>query len=137
MDTPSRKPIGHDLTRHSLVRLNRIRTGYGRFNYNMNLMGLSPSASCEYGTANQTAPHIASECPLQLRRGLGHIEHCRTQLASRPAVCRIEEESSIKRKKKKSAQVLLSPDHQTCQVYPFFAILRGNFLPVNHVSPYY
>ena len=62
--TPSRKPIGHDLTRHSLVCLNCIRTGYGRFNYNMNLMGLSPSASCECGAASQTAHHIASECPL-------------------------------------------------------------------------
>ena len=32
-------------------------------------------------------------------RGLGHIEHCRMQLGSRPAVCRTEDESSIKRKK--------------------------------------
>ena len=54
IDTPSRKPIGHDLTRHSLVRLNRIRTGYGRFNYTMNLVGLSPSASCECVAASQT-----------------------------------------------------------------------------------
>ena len=42
--TPSNKPIGHDLARHSLVPLNRIRTGYGRFKSNMNRMGLSPSA---------------------------------------------------------------------------------------------
>ena len=59
----SNKPIGHDLARHSLVRLNRIRTGYGRFKSNMNRMGLLPSASCECGAANQTAQHIASECP--------------------------------------------------------------------------
>ena len=57
--TPSSKPIGHDLTRHSLVRLNRIRTGYGRFKYNMSLMGLSPSASRECGAASQTTHHIA------------------------------------------------------------------------------
>ena len=31
IQTPSNKPIGHDLARYSLVRLNRIRTGYGRF----------------------------------------------------------------------------------------------------------
>ena len=62
--TPSSKPICHDLTRHSLVRLDRVRTGYGRFKYNMNLMGLSPSASCECRAASQTAHHIASECPL-------------------------------------------------------------------------
>ena len=34
IQTPSNKPIGHDLALHSLVRLNRIRTGYGRFNAN-------------------------------------------------------------------------------------------------------
>ena len=62
--TPSNKPIGHDLARQSLVRLNRIRTGYGRFKSNMNRMGLSPSASCECGATDQTAQHIASECPL-------------------------------------------------------------------------
>ena len=62
--TPSNKPIGHDLARQSLVRLNRIRTGYGRFKSNMNRMGLSPSASCECGVTDQTAQHIASECPL-------------------------------------------------------------------------
>ena len=49
--TPSNKPVGHALTRHSLVRLNRIRTGYGRFKHNMNQMGLSPSASCECSAA--------------------------------------------------------------------------------------
>ena len=32
IQSPSNKPIGHDLARYSLVRLNRIRTGYGRFN---------------------------------------------------------------------------------------------------------
>ena len=44
--TPLRKHIGHDLTRHSLVRLNRVITAYGRFKYNMNQMGLSPSVLC-------------------------------------------------------------------------------------------
>ena len=62
--TPSNIPIGHDLTRQSLVRLNRIRTGYGRFKSNMNRMWLSPAASCECGATDQTAQHIASECPL-------------------------------------------------------------------------
>ena len=64
IQTPSNKPIGHDLAQYSLVCLNRIRTGYGRFNANMNQMGLSPSASCECGATDQTAQHIASECPL-------------------------------------------------------------------------
>ena len=67
--TPSNKPIGHDLARHSLVCLNRIRTGYGRFKSNMNRMGLSPSASCECGATDHTAQHIASECPLRSCNG--------------------------------------------------------------------
>ena len=47
------------------MRLNHIRTaGYGRFRYNKNQMGLSPSKSCECGAASQTAHHMASECPL-------------------------------------------------------------------------
>ena len=62
--TPSNKPIWHDLGRHSLVRPKRTRTGYGRFKSIMNHMGLSPSASCECGAANQTAHHIGGECPL-------------------------------------------------------------------------
>ena len=70
IQTPSNKPIGHDLARHSLVRLNRIRTGYGRFNANTNQMGLSPSASCECGATDQTAQHIASsECSLHRCKG--------------------------------------------------------------------
>ena len=69
IQTPSNKPIGHDLARYSLVRLNSIRTGYGRFNANMNQMGPSPSASCECGATDQTAQHIASECPLHRFKG--------------------------------------------------------------------
>ena len=65
IQTPSNEPIG----RYSLVRLNRIRTGYVRFNANMNQMGLSPSASCECGATDQTAQHIASECPLHRCKG--------------------------------------------------------------------
>ncbi len=72
--TPSSKHICHDLTRHSLVRLDRLRKGYGRFKYNIYLMGLAPSASYTCGTASQTAHHIASECPLH---GSSVVE-CRT-----------------------------------------------------------
>ena len=69
IQTPSNKHIRHDLARYSLVRLNRIRTGYGRFNANMNQMGLSPSASCDCGATDETAQHIASECPLRRCKG--------------------------------------------------------------------
>ena len=47
-----------------LVRVDRVRTGYGIFKYNMNLKGLSPSASCECGAASQTAHHLESESTL-------------------------------------------------------------------------
>ena len=70
--TPSSKPIGHNLARHSLVRLNCIRTGYGRFKSNMNQMGISPSASCECGAANQTTQHV---CRIQL---LNHTQEGET-----------------------------------------------------------
>ena len=87
IQTPSNKPIGHDLAQYSLVRLNRIRTGYGRFNVNVNQMGLSPSASCEWGATDQTAQHIAIECSLHRCKGdFGGVGHCSTQLAARPAV---------------------------------------------------
>ena len=62
--TPSCKSMGHNLARLSLMRLNRVGTGYDRLNVNTNQMGLSPSASCQCGAANQTEQHIASECPL-------------------------------------------------------------------------
>ena len=54
--TPSSKHICHDLTRHSLVRLDRVRTVYGRFRYSMNLMGLSPSHQHRVSAALQARP---------------------------------------------------------------------------------
>ena len=60
---PSSKPVGHDI---NLLCLNHIRTGYSRFQHNMNQMGLSPSASRQCGAASQTALHTASECPLHI-----------------------------------------------------------------------
>ena len=60
--------IWHDRS-YSLVRPNRIRTGYDRFNANMNQMGLSPSASCACGATDQTAQHNTSECPLHRCKG--------------------------------------------------------------------
>ena len=64
IQTPSNKPIGHDLARYSFVRLNCIRTGYGRFNANMNQMGLSPSASCECGARPDRTTQRVSAAPL-------------------------------------------------------------------------
>ena len=99
IQTPSNKPIGHDLARYSLVRLNRIRTGYGRFNANMNQMGLSPSASCECGATDQTGQHIASECPLHRCKEDLVVS---LQLATGCTTCSVMSKNnpSIKRKKK-------------------------------------
>ena len=63
-DNSSIKSVGHHLARHSLLRLNRERTGYGMLKYNMNQMGLSPSASSKCGAASQPAHHMVGECPL-------------------------------------------------------------------------
>ena len=79
------------------MRLYDIRTGHDRFKYIMNQMGLSPSASCDCGAANQTAHHMASKCPLHRCNG-DLVVPPDTQPAARPAVGR-REESRIKRKK--------------------------------------
>ena len=57
----------------------------------------------------------ASQSPLstQLQRGLGHIEHCHTQLASRPAVCLIEEGSSAQSNARRRTL------YNTCTLNPF------------------
>ena len=99
--TPSSKPIGHNIiAQHSLVCLNRVRTGYGRFKYNMNQMRLPPSASCDCGAAVQTAQHIASECPLHsCNRDLVVLDTAaHNWLRDLPCVVY---NSSIKRRKKK------------------------------------
>ena len=56
-------PIGVDLPRLAWVRLNRLRTGVGRFHSSMHRWGLAPSAACECGAEEQTADHIILECP--------------------------------------------------------------------------
>ena len=50
----SPKPLGMGLPRTSWVKLNRLRTGVGRFH----------SPNCECGASEQTAEHIISTCPL-------------------------------------------------------------------------
>ena len=51
ISSPSTNPIGHDLHRHCWVRLNRMRTGYGRFGQHMFRMGLATDPSCSCGCA--------------------------------------------------------------------------------------
>ena len=64
MPTPSNSGQGVDLPRRACTRLNRLRTGVGRFGANMLRWGLSTSDCCYCG-AEQTADHITSgRCPI-------------------------------------------------------------------------
>jgi hypothetical protein len=57
-------PTGFGLPRKAWVRLNRLRTGVGRFRSSMHRWGLAANAACECGAENQTADHIISSCPI-------------------------------------------------------------------------
>ena len=58
------RPLGHWLPRKLWTRLNRVRTGHGRFKHNMFKMGLRNSPACECGAAKQTAHHFRPTCPI-------------------------------------------------------------------------
>ena len=58
----SSRPFGISLPRTYWVRLNRLRTGVGRFHSSMCKWGLVPSPNCECGTTEQTADHVISLC---------------------------------------------------------------------------
>ena len=52
------------LPRVAWVRLNRLRTGVGRFHSSMHKWGLAPSPNCECGAFEQTADHVLTACPI-------------------------------------------------------------------------
>ena len=54
---PSTKPSGHDLNRPKWVKLNRIRSGYGRYASFMHQIGMNDSLNCICGEF-QTPRHI-------------------------------------------------------------------------------
>ena len=56
------RPIGMDLPRVAWVKLNRLRTGVGRFHSSMHKWGLAPSPNCECGGSEQTADHVLTAC---------------------------------------------------------------------------
>ena len=62
--TTSTEPSGVTLRRNAWVKLNRLRTGVGRFRSDMHKWGLASSAACECGAAEQTADHVIRYCPL-------------------------------------------------------------------------
>ena len=58
------KPVGMGLPRVAWVKLNRLRTGVGRFHSSMHKWGLAPSPNCECGASEQTADHVLTACPI-------------------------------------------------------------------------
>ena len=65
------KPVGMGLPRAAWVKLNRLRTGVGRFHSSMHKWGLAPSRNCECGASEQTPDHVLTACPY-----IGHhMEH--------------------------------------------------------------
>ena len=57
------RPVGMGLPRVAWVKLNRLRTGVGRFHSSMHKWGLAPSPNCECGASEQTADHVLTACP--------------------------------------------------------------------------
>ena len=58
----SARPVGMGLPRAAWVKLNRLRTGVGRFHSSMHKWGLAPSPNCECGASKQTADHVLTTC---------------------------------------------------------------------------
>ena len=58
------RPVGMGLPGATWVKLNRLRTGVGRFHSSMHKWGLAPSPNCECGTSEQTADHVLIACPI-------------------------------------------------------------------------
>ena len=54
---------GMTLPRRAWVRLNRLRTGFGRFRSCMYKWGMASSLACECG-AEQTVDHVVPHCPV-------------------------------------------------------------------------
>ena len=57
------RPVGMGLPRAAWVKLNRLRTGVGRFHSSMHKWDLAPLPNCECGASEQTADHVLTACP--------------------------------------------------------------------------
>ena len=58
------RPLGMGLPRAAWVKLNRLRTGVGRFHSSMHKRGLAPSPNYKCGASEQTADHVLIGCPI-------------------------------------------------------------------------
>ena len=58
------RPVGMGLPRGTWVKLNRLRSGVGRFYSSMHKWGLAPSPNCKCGASEQTADHVLTACPI-------------------------------------------------------------------------
>ena len=58
------RPVGMGLPRAAWVKLNRLRTGVGRFHSSMHKWGLALSPNCECGSPEQTTDHVLTACPI-------------------------------------------------------------------------
>ena len=59
------RPVGMGLPRAAWVKLNRLRTGVGRFHSSMHKWGLAPSSNCECGASEQTAYYVLTACSIR------------------------------------------------------------------------
>ena len=58
------RSVGMGLPRTAWVKLNRLRTGVGRFCLSMHKWGLSSLPNCECGASEQTADYVLTACPI-------------------------------------------------------------------------
>ena len=63
LQTSSTKPSGHSLSRAARVRLNRLRTGWGKTNHFLKNIGAEDTDSCPCGAIQTTKPLIEA-CPI-------------------------------------------------------------------------
>ena len=57
------RPVGMGLLRAAWIKLNRLRTGVGRFHSSMHKWVFAPSPNCKCGASEQTAEHVLTACP--------------------------------------------------------------------------
>ena len=63
IQTPSTKPSGRSLSRAAWVRMNRLRTGWGKTNNFLRNIGAVDTNFCPCG-AIQTTKHLIEVCPI-------------------------------------------------------------------------